>query len=503
MARVETTPTTSDYSSVALTDRIVDGFKATLGARLVNNLANGLLMLVLARFLLTNDEYGLLFTIISVIAVAQLGADLGIGRSAARYVSDKKETEPSTIPYLLRSSLGYRLVLLAIVSGALVIAREPLAAALDIPALSTLMVVAVGYLIFQSLFSYHVTLFQGFNRVDLSAIIEVVNNVSRLVFVVILTALGLGVAGALFGYVVGVFLGTVVGLVFLYRRFYTQYADGGGSKSLRNRMLKYSVPLTATHGAGVLDRQIDTVLVAFFINPVAVSYYVLSKQIAEFVLVPAGSLGFSVSPTYGEEKANDSLEHAADIYETTLEYMFLLYVPAAVGLMLVAEPAVTLVFGAEYAGAAPVLQVLGVYVVFQAITGVTTQGLDFLGRAKTRAYAKGSTAVANVGLNIVMIPIYGVTGAAVATVITFGVYTLVNVSVMHSELSLDFVRIARSLAVTTAIAGGMGLAVLLLLPYASNLPALFGVIGAGVAIWGVLITASGVIDPRETIAQLT
>jgi O-antigen/teichoic acid export membrane protein len=488
---------------MSLTERIVDGFKATFAARIVNNVANGLLMLLLARFLLDNDQYGLLFTIISIVAIAQLGADLGLARSASRYISELKETDPSAVPYLVRTSLGYRLALLGLVSGGLVVFSEPLATVLEIPELSSLLVLGAGYLVFQSLCSYHMSLFQGFNRVDLSAVVEVVNNVARLVFVVALTALGLGVAGALFGYVVGVFLATVVGLGYLYRRLYTRYEDGGGSRSLRNRMLRYSVPLTATHSANLLDRQVDTVLVAFFLNPVAVSYYVLSKQISEFVLVPAASLGFSVSPTYGEEKATDSLDRAARIYETTLEYMFVLYVPAAVGVVLVAEPAVTLVFGADYAGAAPVLQVLSVYVLFQAVTDVTTQGLDYLGRAKTRAYAKGATSVGNVGLNVVLIPVYGVTGAAVATVFTFGIYTVINVYVMHSELSLDFVRIGRALALTSVISAGMGAAVLVLVPYASNLVALFGIIAVGIAIWGVLVTASGMVDPRETIAQLT
>ncbi|ELY48955.1 hypothetical protein C493_21201 [Natronolimnohabitans innermongolicus JCM 12255] len=37
---------------------------------------------------------------------------------------------------------------------------------------------------------------------------------------------------------------------------------------------------------------------------------------------------------------------------------------------------------------------------------------------------------------------------------------------------------------------------------ASSSPLLLGVIAVGLAIWGV-VTASGVVDPRETIAQLT
>jgi len=59
-------------------------------------------MLLLARELLTPDEYGLLFFVIAVIGVAGMFTDLGIARSAARYISESKGTDSGKIPYLLR-----------------------------------------------------------------------------------------------------------------------------------------------------------------------------------------------------------------------------------------------------------------------------------------------------------------------------------------------------------------------------------------------------------------
>ncbi|SFT00793.1 flippase [Halostagnicola kamekurae] len=488
---------------MSITEKLLDGFKETLGARVVNTVANGLLMLLLARVLLTPDEYGLLFLVIAIVAVLQLVADLGLSRSVARYISDRKETDPGSIPFLIRTSLRYRVLMLALVAGGIVFGRDLIAAVLDTPELSTLLVFGAGYLVCQSLYSYHNTVFQGFNRVQLSAVVETANAVLRVVAVVALTALGFGVAGALIGYAAGAALASIVGAVLLYRRFYTTHEDTGGSKSLRNRMLKYSIPMTASHSANVLDRRIDTVLVGYFLTPVAVSYYVLAKQISEFVLVPAGSLGFSISPTYGEQKANDSLEEAARIYEATLRSVLILYVPAAIGIVLVAGPAVDLVFGTAYAGATPVLQVFGVYVVFQAITSVTTNGLDYLGRARDRAIAKLVTSLGNVALNVVLIPIYGVVGAAYATVITFGIYTLINVYVMHLELSLDGWQIARSLALTTVVSAAMGLSVLVAVPYVSTIPSLAGVIALGVGIWAGLASISGLFDLRKTVGMLT
>lgn len=485
------------------TEKIVNGFKATLGARLLTNVLNGLLIFLLAGVLLTPDEYGLLFLVIAIVSIAQIGSDLGLGRSTARYISERKETDPMSVPFLIRTSVRYRLLLLSVVAGTLIVARDAIAIVLETPELAMLLLVGAIYLFTLSLYSYHQTIFQGFNHVGLSALLEVINTIGRVTFVVAFSLLGFGVAGALFGYVLGAFSATIVGVVLLYRRFYTAYVDGGGSRSLRNRLLRYSIPLTASQSANVLDRRVDTVLVGFFLTPVAVSYYVLGKQISGFVTVLSGSLGFTISPSLAEKKADESIERAAEIYETSLEYMLLLYLPAAAGLFLISEPAILLVFGSEYSGAAPVLQVLGLYVMLQSITDVTTNGLDYLGRAKIRAVAKLTTSIGNVVLNVILIPTHGVVGAAVATVITFGVYTFVNVYVMHIELSLDLRRLGWSVGLAAAITLIMGLFVLFLVPFVSTLPTLVAVIAVSILIWGVLATASGLVKPQDVIVQLT
>lgn len=488
---------------MSVTDRIVRGFKATLGARLLNNVLNGLLMLLLARVLLSPEEYGLLYLVIAVLGVAQLAAELGLSRSGARYVSEYKETDAGKVPYIIRTTLGIQVALIVLVGGALAAGNEVIASLLDEPEVATLLLVGAALLAFQSLSSYSQTLFQGFSRVSRSAIVQVVEIVTRFVFVVALTVLGFGVVGALVGYLIGALFAAIVGVVMLYRQFYARFDDDGGERSLRNRILRYSVPLTASSSANVIDKRVDTVLIGVFLNPLAVSYYVLSKQIVEFVNVPASSLGFSVSPTYGEQKANESLEHAARIYEDTVQYVLLLYVPAAIGIILVAEPAIRLVFGDGYAGAAPVLQILSIYVVFRSISNVTTNSLDYLGRATDRAIAKGVTAVANFLLNVALIPIYGVTGAAAATVVTYGVYTAVNVYIMNVELPLRLSELGRSVGLIGAIAVGMGISVYALVPYVSGIVTLAAVIALGVTIWGSLATVAGLLEPRELIGEVT
>lgn len=489
---------------MSVSERLASGLRATLVGRVVHTATNAALMILLSRFLLDPSEYGLLFLAISIVGVGRLFSDLGLAKSAARYVTDYRESDSTQVPHVLTIALTYRLVFIGIVGCSLALLNGVIADALGEPGLGPLLLAGAVYLGFHSLSVFNSVLFQGFNRVTWSALVQIVNNVNRIVFAVLFVfVFGLGAFGALLGYVVGAAIAMVLGFVILYRYFYSEYERAEEPESgLSRRILEYSVPLTVTRGAGVINGKIDTVLIAVFLNPAAVGFYTLAKQISSSVLVPAGSLGFSISPTYGEQKANEELDSAGRMYRTTLEYTLLLYLPAAMGLILVAEPTVRLIFGEAYLGAVPVLQVLGVYVVVRSVNEITTKALDFLGRARMRAIAKGSTAVANLLLNVLLIPRFGVVGAAVATVITYSIYTAVNVYVMYSEVSLSFGALFRPVGLILLVTAGMGVSVWFFTPYITGIFSLFGVVLVGVLSWSGLATMSGLLDVRSTASFL-
>ncbi|AEH37198.1 flippase [Halopiger xanaduensis] len=483
-------------------DHIVRGFKATLVARAVYMLSSALLMLVLARFLLDPQGYGDLYWAISILAIVQLFADVGLGKSAARYISEYNEKDPGQIPHLLRSTMVYKLVVVSVVAYALLLFHDELASMLGEPSAAPFLAAGVLYVVVKSFQTFAQISFQGFNELGYSAAVQAIGGATRLVFAVGFVLAGFGALGALFGYIVGYALAGAFGLAILYFKFYREYDTAEiYEEGLSKRLLKYSVPLTATRSANVVDKQIDTFLVGVFLSSTAVGFYTLGKQITDFVLAPAESLGFTISPNFGEYKANDELEEARRIYESSLTNTLLLYVPAAAGLAIVADPFISLAFP-SYEGAIPVLQALTAFIVLQAITNLTSDSLDYLGRAQARAVAKGGTAAANFGLNLVLIPAMGVVGAAIATVLTHSVYVAVNLYVVHSELSLRVRHLARTMGLIFGITGVMAIAVLIVTPMVSSFPMLIAAIALGAATWAVLAVASGLVDPGEVRSVL-
>lgn len=482
---------------MSLTARLVSRFKAEFGSRIVAMIASGLLMVSLAR-LLGPDEYGLLFLAISVFTTIGIFAKLGIAKSGARYVAEYKENEPEQLPHILRTSIRLNLVAIGVVTVAVAITHREIAGFLGEPGLRPFLLIGVFYLLFEALSTYTRLILQGLEKIQLAATLHALNRVCRLVFAIGFVLLGFSALGALIGYILSFVITTTVGLAIIYRRVYKPHAGSSAiADDLRRRIGEYSIPLTATSTANVLDKELDTVLVGYFINPVAVSYYVISKQVIQFVETPATALGFTLSPTFGSQKADGNVEQAARIYETALTNSLLLYIPIAAGLVLVAEPALALFFGDEYMGAVPVLQVLGLYAILQSITRITSNGLDFLGRARERAIAKGGTAVLNVGLNLVLIPVIGVVGAALATVITYSLYTFANVYIIHQEFDLRIGYIGWHVSRTVIVTGVMALIVYATVDFIDGFLSLALVVLLGVTVWGVLSTLTGLLDVKQ------
>ena len=479
-------------------EHIARGFTAVLLARGVYMVTSAALMVILARVFLDPDGYGLLFWSIGVLAVVQLAADLGLGKSAARYVAEYSRTDAGQIPHLLRSVVAVKVAIVSIIALALVLGASTLASVLGEPAAAPFLAAGALLVVAKSFEVFTEVIFQGANRLGYSAAVRAVSGVSRLVFAVAFVAAGFGALGAFFGYVVGYLIAAVFGMTAVYFLVYDRYEPAEVVEvGLTRRLLEYSVPLTATRGANVLDKQIDIVLVGVILNPAAVAFYTLAKQITDFVLAPAESLGFVISPNFGEDKAAGDIAKTRALYERSLSNALALYVPAAVGIVLVADPLVTIVFGADYAGAGPLLAVLSAFVVLQTITNVTSDGLDYLGRARERAIAKGTTAVVNVGLTIVLLQSMGVLGAAIATVCTHAVYVAVNLYVIHLELSLRVRRLAIECARIGAVSAVMATVVVVVVPDITSAATLVLAIVVGAGSWAALAVASGIVEPDE------
>lgn len=473
-------------------------------SRIVGMATKGGLVFLLTQYLLDPAEYGRLFLTISILSVAMLFANLGFEKAGARFITEYREDAPALVPLVVRKTLMFNVIAIIAVCGALSVSHRSIASAVGEPTIGGLLLLGIGYVATKSLKGTAVMFYQGYNVMSWAAIVNLLTSISLLGAVPGFVALGFGLPGALIGYTVSYGIGATLGFAVIFVRLYERRSESEPTNGqVSKKILRYSVPLTFTMGANVINSRVDTILLSVFRGPTAIAFYTLGKQVADFLVAPAHSLGFGISPTYGEQKANDALDQAAHLYERSVVYTVTLYGPAAAGVVLVAQPTIDLLFGSEYVGAGPVLQIFSVFVFLRALDTITTDALDFLGRARSRAIAKGITAVGNVLLNLVLIPPLGVIGAAVATVITYALYVGAELFVIADELPIGGRELLRVGLVVGGITLGMTAVVYPLTGFVSDVPSLLAVIGIGGLVWFALTVLTGVIDVRRLYATFT
>ncbi len=477
---------------------VIRGFKAELSAKFIYYITTGVVIVFLTRQL-PPGEYGRLFLVVSILSICRLFSSVGLAKSAATYVSNYLDTDATQVRHIVRKSLQYNLVMISIVSIALFFLAGSIAGFLDDSTLEPLLVAGVLYVVFATLYNYSRVVLQGFQNITQSATVYASEGVGRLLFVVGLVTIGFGTMGALVGYILGFVVAAVIGLVFLYRQTTSHDPAETMELGLQRDILSYSVPLTVTRGAWVLDREVDIVIVGIFLRPATVGFYTIGKQVVTFCIGPASSIGFAIGPQYSEASVAGDEQGAARAYETMLVSGLLLYVPAIAGLIILTDPIVTTVFGADYRGAVPILQVFAVGIALLAVTEMTEDILDYLGKATARAKMKIVTSTGNVVLTIVLIQILGAVGAALATVLMQFLYTGLCLYLVESEIRLRRWHLLKKFGQICVITAVMAVAVGILSQYVTGAITLGAIIVSGAVIWAALAIGSGLIDFRTLL----
>lgn len=487
---------------MSVVTKLKSGFRSQLSSQAVSAVVGGVITVVLAR-LLTPNEYGLFFLTISIFSLIKVFTRLGIARSAGRYIAEYKEQNPAQLPHIIRTAVVVNGITVGIAVIVLIVGHQQIADLVRQPDVAPLLLFGTIYLFFTTFATFLSKVWQGFEAITLASIIEICSQVGRLVFSVGFVVAGFGAMGALGGYTVATAIPVIIGTVILYRNYYSVGETASTVESgLRRRIVEYSIPITATNTADRIDKEIDTILIGFFLSPVAVGQYVVGKKVVRFIETPMNAVGFTLSPTFGAQKAEGNITRASRIYEIALSHILLLYIPAGAGIILVADPFVDLFFGTDYSGAVPVLQILGIFAVLKAVTKLSGNGLDFLGRARSRAIAKTATSALNVVLNIALIPTIGIVGAALATVVTYSLYTLFTLYIITQEFELNVRRLTSRVGRICVVTGIMSTVVVVLLERIEGWITLFVVVGLAVAVWAMLSVLTGLLDIQRVKSML-
>ncbi|GAA0551239.1 O-antigen/teichoic acid export membrane protein [Rhizomicrobium palustre] len=175
------------------------------------------------------------------------------------------------------------------------------------------------------------------------------------------------------------------------------------------------IPLTLTDALLIVNLQADLVILGLFRDAADVGIYRAAVLVATQVTVGLTVANEVLSPHIA--RLHQAKDHAGlkALMRQALRWLVLSGVVLAGISMLASREILTFVFGAPYAGGATALTILafGQFVSVAAGTGAVL--LNMSGHEKDVLRVFALSAIANVAANFILIPFFGLVGAAIAT----------------------------------------------------------------------------------------
>ena len=161
----------------------------------------------------------------------------------------------------------------------------------------------------------------------------------------------------------------------------------------------------------------DVLLLGFLLTQHDVGLYTAPYRVVFLLLAISVAIYTAYLPAYTRAAAlNDG--QLSGLVNRSLELAAAVGIPLAVGGMILAEPLLALLFGQAYSGGAGAFRWLLLSVALIFLYGGARNVLIAVGRTRTDLALVSAAAVVNVTLNLLLIPHYGIEGAALVTALS-------------------------------------------------------------------------------------
>jgi O-antigen/teichoic acid export membrane protein len=267
------------------------------------------------------------------------------------------------------------------------------------------------------------------------------------------------------------------------------------------RLFSFSLPLFLAAISALVVTRLDRLILAYFLPLAAVTFYTLPYSLSEKAAMSVANITSVVFPFTSELHAMGSRDKVHELYLRSAKVLTLVTLPFSVILVAMPGPILRYWVGPEYAAqGAVVLSVLGIATFVNAVSAVPTVTALGVGRAWIPAgFALGSSVI-NVASNIILIPRYGINGAAVAVLLAQALITPAFVFVVTRMLHVSIWRFLSETFLRPMTCAGFQFAVLLLFrSYVTNLINLLLLCVASLGIYAAL-SLFGVISQEERTA---
>ena len=360
--------------------------------------------------LLGPDQLGIFAYVVFCVTIASIVASLGIGVVQQRFIPNLRAEGKDDEADGLTGALSRLSMLAAVVGGVALFAflYWPGRNATKMPSPTSQIVVfalALVWFLFWRMAEVYQFYLRGEQRFGELARISAVSALFKLA-VIALGAWLFGIPGALAGFIAGNLLpaSRITRLVRM-RPFV--------GPVLRGQVARFALASWATGVlGGLVFGRTEILFLEHYTGLGAVGFFTAAVTVAEMAVQLPPLLLSALLPRFSEQHGLGAQDDMQRLYRTMTALIAMLIVPLCLGLAAIAPVLVPLIFGAEFDDAVPVASVLLIAAVISSLGVTTFYLLQSVGKTGFLLLSNGLGLVATIVLGFLLVPRYGLIGAA-------------------------------------------------------------------------------------------
>ena len=283
------------------------------------------------------------------------------------------------------------------------------------PQAAFLLRVMCWYAVSSLLFLVLKNMFLAFQKSILYSSIDFAKNIMVLLIVGVGFYFGLGMWSAMWAYVL---VGPILFVLYvlpLFRSFAFFKYKVLHEEKIFSQISLFAIPIFFSSVGGSVIASIDTLFLTYFRSLAEVGVYNVVLPTAMAFLFFSSALNSVLFPMVVELRAKNDLRRLKGGLKLAHRYTFLVILPVLLSLVVFGYDFLRLFFGEAYVSGTMAFQILLIGIIFYTVASINNMTITATGKPRQVTKIILISALINGGLNLLLIPRYGLVGAAWAT----------------------------------------------------------------------------------------
>ncbi|PIR89046.1 MAG: hypothetical protein COU07_03060 [Candidatus Harrisonbacteria bacterium CG10_big_fil_rev_8_21_14_0_10_40_38] len=384
------------------------------------------------------DSWGAFSHALGIATFLTIVTDIGINGLITRQTSKN----PALRDEYISTGFFIKIFLISVALIALIILFPHVT---NIPEAKTLIPILIFVFAFDTIRDLGNALIRSLEKMELEALITVFTNLIIAVLGFVLLAYSNTSMSLALAYAIGSLLGMIIAIFSLRRHIKNIFIHF--KPSLIKPILQTAWPFGLLGIMGIVTLNTDIIMIGWLRSPSEVGYYSAAQKLIQLLYVFPTLIGISIFPAVSRLLATIPAI-AKKILEYALSFVFVFSVVFVVIGFVAAPEIISLFFGSSYFAAVLPFQILIFTLLSVYPSSILSQAIFAYGYEKRFLPVVLWTIFGNAFFNILLIPKFGIEGAAFATIavqiitssyLWYTIYKVTGLSIKSSFLSLfDF-----------------------------------------------------------------